>query len=129
MTDCSYYTFYPPSGTCLAYLDCNSVSQTCQDCVYGQVLCNAPPQCKIEGRCQGPLVDLKLDVGDYEACLSNCMNNNDCGFFAYNQDDKSCSLLRRCDNIDVNCVRWVRGLVANIRMQMIELTLLQLYKW
>ncbi len=106
--DCSYFTYFTDTTACVAFLDCNTFDQSCDNCVSGQVDCEAL-QCFVEGECQGSYLDTDL-VEDAEDCLEWCTETPDCQWFTYDSDDDHCVLTTNCVEI-AECDSCVTGQV------------------
>ena len=107
-SQCNYLTHYEDLGACLAWIDCQTFSQDCQDCVSGDQDC-PDLECSVQGSCIGTLVDLIAPVTDAGNCLSVCQSNPNCQWFSFDTSDNFCFLMSDCDEIDESCASCTSG--------------------
>ena len=96
---CSCFTHYEDIGECVGFSEYLSLDNTCTTCLSGERDCAEYQDCDIDGFCRGTLVD--ITIADSEAdCLVICQANVNCTYYAYQEQDGSCALLKDCNDVD-----------------------------
>ena len=94
MFDC-----FSGSGDCLAFENCETLSDGCEDCFSSEVTCDRVPDCEVAGFCHGILLQF-FNAASYAICLKECKVTDGCAWFTFDAEFGKCFLLRECERID-----------------------------
>ena len=106
---CSWVTFMSNSNLCIAFASCDNISNVCQDCSTSKIDClEAEKKCGAPGKCLG--IPLKtFEEIDSDECLKRCKQDQGCKWFNYEGENKTCSELGGCVDIEPSCGDTVVG--------------------